>query len=302
MCWASAFVGIRAAGRDLSPGALSLARLLVGSLVLGLLVLARRPAMPARRDLAALVTCGVLWFAAYMVMLNAAERRIDAGTAAMLVNVGPILIALLAGVFLREGFPRPLVVGCGIAFSGVLVIGLATSRHGVSGGPGAVLCLLAAAAYATAVVAQKTVVGRLPALTVTWFACGVGTLVCLPFAPQLAREAQSAGGGSLAWAIYLGAFPTAIAFTTWAYALARTSAGRLGATTYLVPAIAIVLGWALLGETPPALAMLGGAVCLAGVAISRRPSLRRDLPAVETPPSTLDLDDVLRTVGSRRLD
>ena len=64
--------------------------------------------------------------------------------------------------------------------------------------------------------------------------------------------------------------PTAIAFTTWAYALARTTAGRLSATTYLVPALSILLGWALLGETPPALAFAGGTICLAGVTVSRR--------------------------------
>ena len=54
--------------------------------------------------------CGVLWLGVYNVALNAAERRVDAGTAAMLVNVGPILIAILAGTLLHgEGFPRP---GC----------------------------------------------------------------------------------------------------------------------------------------------------------------------------------------------
>ena len=36
-----------------------------------------------------IAVCGVLWFAAYSVALNAAERRLDAGTASMLVNVGP---------------------------------------------------------------------------------------------------------------------------------------------------------------------------------------------------------------------
>ena len=62
---------------------------------------------------------------------------------------------------------------------------------------------------------------------------------------------------------------------TWAYALARTDAGRLAATTYLVPATAILIGWALLGESPPSLAFLGGTVCLVGVAVSRRSALRR---------------------------
>src|SRR3954464_12937219 len=153
--WASAFVGIRSAGHHLSPGALALGRLLVGSVALGLLVLVRREPLPARRDLGRIALCGVLWFALYSVVLNAAERRVDAGTAAMLVNVGPILIALLAGVVLREGFPRPLLAGCAIAFAGAVVIGLATSAEGVDAGWGAVLCLVAAAAYAAAVVVQK---------------------------------------------------------------------------------------------------------------------------------------------------
>src|SRR5881628_35513 len=95
--WASAFVGIRSAGHHLSPGALALGRLVVGSAALGILMLARREPLPARRDLPALALCGVLWFGFYSVVLNDAEQRIDAGTASMLVNVGPILIAVLAG-------------------------------------------------------------------------------------------------------------------------------------------------------------------------------------------------------------
>jgi drug/metabolite transporter (DMT)-like permease len=57
---------------------------------------------------------------------------------------------------------------------------------------------------------------------------------------------------------------------TWAHALSKTTAGRMGATTYLVPPIAILIGWALLDESPEALAFLGGALCLAGVVITRR--------------------------------
>ncbi len=57
---------------------------------------------------------------------------------------------------------------------------------------------------------------------------------------------------------------------TWAYALSRTSAGRMGATTYLVPPIAILIAWAMLDETPPGLALAGGALCLAGVVVARR--------------------------------
>jgi drug/metabolite transporter (DMT)-like permease len=268
--WASAFVGIRAAGEDLSPGALSLARLTVGSAVLGAFVVARREQLPARRDLPLLFLIGLLWFGFYNVALNEAEQRIDAGTAAMLIAVGPIVIAVLAGLLLREGFPRALLAGCGLAFAGVVVIGVATSDLGVSAGWGTVLCVLAAVAYAVAVVAQKPLLARVPALSLTWLACSIGGLVCLPFAPRLLDELGDAKASSLAWIVYLGVFPTAIGFMTWAYALSRTSAGRMGATTYLVPPIAILIAWAMLDETPPALAVAGGALCLIGVVVARR--------------------------------
>jgi drug/metabolite transporter (DMT)-like permease len=267
--WASAFVGIRAAGEDLSGGPLALGRLLVGSAVLGAFVLARREPLPGRQDARGLLLCGVLWFGVYNVTLNEAERRVDAGTAAMLVNVGPLLLALLAGWLLREGFPRRLMVGSVVGFSGVVVIGLATSSRGVTASWGTALCLIAALAYACGVIAQKPLLARNSALTVTWVACTIGAVVCLPFAPALVDQLGRASAGTIAWTVYLGVAPTAIAFTTWAYALARSTAGRTGALTYLVPPLAILMGWGLLSETPPALAILGGALCLAGAAWAR---------------------------------
>jgi drug/metabolite transporter (DMT)-like permease len=284
--WASAFVGIRAAGEDLSPGSLTLGRLAIGSVVLGAFVLTRSGRFPGRAQLPLLVLCGVLWFGLYNLALNEAERRVDAGTAAMLVNVGPILIAVLAGFLLHEGFPRALIIGCSIAFAGVVIIGLATSERGVAAGWGAALCVAAAAFYSAAVVAQKPLLAHASAAHVTWLACLIGTAVCLPFAPTLFDELGRADGSSIAWMVYLGIFPTAIAFTTWAYALARTTAGRMGATTYLVPPIAILLSWAILSETPEVLALLGGAFCLVGVVIARRPPRLSRTPEAELRGST----------------
>jgi drug/metabolite transporter (DMT)-like permease len=271
--WSSAFVGIRYADRQLSPGALALGRLLVGSVALGALMLIRRERLPSRLALGGVLVCGVLWFGAYNLALNAAERRIDAGTASMLVNIGPILIAILAGVVLREGFPRRLFLGCLISFAGAALIGVATSRRGLDDTWGAVLCLLAALAYSVGVVAQKPALRHASALSVTWAACAIGTVSCLPYAPELVRQGGHAHASTLLWTAYLGVFPTAIGFALWAYVLARTTAGKLGSTTYLVPPLAILLGWAFLGEVPPALAIPGGALCLVGVAVARRRSM-----------------------------
>ena len=275
LAWASAFVAIRFVGGSYAPGSLALGRLLVGSLTLGVAVLlGRRWVSPTGREWALIALCGLAWFAAYNVALNAAEQRVDAGTTAMLIGVGPILIALFAGLWLGEGFPRWLVVGALVAFGGAVLVGLATSHADPSDLLGVLLCLGAAVAYAIGVLAQKPVLRRLPAVQVTWLAATIGAVGCLPFGPELMHDVAAAPAAATGWLVYLGVVPTALAFSTWAYALARMDAGRLGVSTYLVPPITIGLGAALLGEVPPVLALVGGAVCLLGVGISRRRSAR----------------------------
>jgi drug/metabolite transporter (DMT)-like permease len=268
LAWASAFVAIRGVGEDLSPGALALGRLLVGTTVLGLLMAGRGWVSPTRREWGLLAVCGVGWFGVYNVALNAAEQHLDAGTTAMLVNIGPILIAVFAGLLLGEGFPRWLVAGIAVAFAGVLLIGVAT-RSAETDLLGVALCVVAAVTYAAGVVAQKPLLRRLPGLQVTFTACATGAVCCLPWAGALVDDLSAAPAGSVAGMVYLGAVPTALAFSTWAYALSRMDAGKLGVTTYLVPPVVILLGWLLLDEVPPGLALVGGAVCLTGVALSR---------------------------------
>jgi drug/metabolite transporter (DMT)-like permease len=267
--WGSAFVAIRDAGTTLSPGSLALGRLLVALVALGAFAAIAREPLPRRRDLARIAAFGVLFLGVYSVALNAAERRVDAGTAAMLINTGPILIAILAGLFLGEGFPRRLFAGCAVAFAGCVMIGLGNSQ-GADATLGIALLILAAVAYATAVVIQKPVLARASPLQVTWLGLAAATLVCLPFAPTLVDDLNQADATAIAWMAYLGVAPTALGFATWAFALRRMNAGRLASLAYLIPVVAILLGWALLGETPPPLAAAGGALCLAGVVLARR--------------------------------
>ena len=269
--WGSAFVAIRDAGETLSPGSLALGRLLVSLVVLGVAASIWREPLPRRRDVGQIAAFGVLFLGVYSVALNAAERRVDAGTAAMLINVGPLLIAILAGIFLEEGFPRWLMAGCVLAFAGCVLIGLANTQAGSQVGLGIALLVVAACAYAVAVVIQKPVLARVSPLQVTWLGCAAGALACLPFAPVLLGELDDAGATAIGWMVYLGVVPTALGFATWAFALRRMSAGRLASLAYLIPVVAILLGWVLLGETPPWLAAVGGALCLAGVGLARRP-------------------------------
>jgi drug/metabolite transporter (DMT)-like permease len=279
LLWASAFVAIRALGDAFSPGSLTLGRLAVGALALTLIVRPGRVPLPRGRPLQLIVLYGVVWFGAYNIALNAAERDLDAGTTALIVNIGPALIALLAGFIFKEGFPKPLLIGIGVAFAGVVLIAASTDRGSSSvdtaSTAGVLLCLAAALFYAIGALAQKPALKHVdPAMSV-WLGCLVGLVVCLPFAPALVRELGDASGHDLLWLAYLGIFPTAIGFTTWSYALQRITAGQAASTTYLAPAVATLISWAVLDEVPAALAFVGGALCLTGVAITRLRPRRR---------------------------
>ena len=268
--WASAFVAIRHLGDDFSAGALSLGRTLVASVCLAVVALSRGLPRPTGRQWVSIVVIGLLWFGLYNVALNQGERSVDAGTAAMLIQVSPVLIALLAAIFLGERFTLQLGLGLALAFSGVALISVATSEGGNSDVVGVLLCLVSAVAYSISLILQKPLVGQLAAVHVTWLACTVGAISCLPFAGDLVRQAGDAPASSLWWLVYLGVFPTAIAFTTYAFALKHMSAGNLGVTTYLVPPITIVLGVIFLSEAPPTMAYAGGVLALVGVGVARR--------------------------------
>jgi drug/metabolite transporter (DMT)-like permease len=87
--------------------------------------------------------------------------------------------------------------------------------------------------------------------------------------PNRRAQARRGHGGD-------AVLPGALAYFAWAYALVRVEAARLARTLYLVPAITILLSWALLGEGPGASALAGGALAIAGVVIGREASPSSD--------------------------
>lgn len=268
LCWASAFIVIRSAGPHYDPGAMALLRMVVGSVALGIIAARKGIRLPRGRALTGVIVWGVAWFCVYNVALNQAERVVDAGTAAMVVNLAPLMVVLFGGLFLHEGFPRGLVIGAPVSFLGVVLIG---SQHlsGRVAVVGLLLALLAAVVYAGCTLAQKRLLATVDSTTLTWVGAVAGTVALLPWTPRLISDLQHAPASATLGVVYLGIFPTAIAFTTWAYVLVRSTAGRTAATTYIVPALTIVLSWLLLGEVPTWLTIIGGTLCLLGVFITR---------------------------------
>lgn len=179
-CWASAFIGIRFAGPHFSPGSLALLRMTVGAVFLGLITARLGLHLPRGKDLALTVVWGIAWFCFYNLALNQAERLIDAGTAAMVVNLAPLMVVLLAGLLLHEGFPPGLVVGAPVSFAGVVLIGSQRSGGHVQLG-GLLLALAAAVLYAGSTLLQKHLLRTVDSAILTFVGAVASVVALLPW-------------------------------------------------------------------------------------------------------------------------
>lgn len=264
--WASAFPGIRVGLEAYGPGEVALFRLLVASLVLAVYAAATRMRLPERKDLPVVALAGFLAFALYHVALNYGELTVSSGPAALLINTAPIFTALLATAFLGERLKVLGWVGMGVSLLGAAVIGL-----GEGGGtllaPGTFLILLSAVAVSVYIVVQKPYLKKYGALAFTSYAIWAGTLFTLPFLPGLLGSLTQAPVPTTLAMVYLGVFPTALAYVTYAHAMARLPASRAASYLYLVSPLAFLIAWAWLGEVPTLVSVVGSAVVLAGVVL-----------------------------------
>ena len=272
--WASAFAGIRAGLDAYGPGQIALFRFLVASAVLGVFALIRRMPLPERRDLPAVFLAGFLAFTLYHVALNYGEVAVKAGSASVLINTAPIFTALLAVAFLGERLRVLGWIGMAVSFFGAALISLGEGE-GFGLAPRAFLILVAAISSSIYFVIQKPYLLKYGALAFTTYAVWAGSLLSLPFLPGLIPQIAAAPARTTLAMVYLGVFPTAIAYATYAYAFSRMPASRAVSFLYLIPVMAYLIAWFWLGEVPTILSVIGACVTLSGVLIVNTLGRRR---------------------------
>ncbi len=273
LLWSSAFVGIRYAVQDYPPGSLALLRFLIASALLGGYVLLTKPRSSGNaaslKDWGAFFALGATGVFGYHVALNFGEQTVAAGAASLLVNTTPLFTVLLAVFFLGERLSVRGGLGLAVAFAGASMVALGAA-NGLTLDKGAVLVLLAAVVQAFYFALQKPMLRRFGALELTTRCIWCGTLLLLVFLPELVSTLRDAPLSSTLVVLFLGVGPSCFAYVAWAHIVSKMSVSKAVGFLYLVPALALGIGYLVLGETPTLLALAGGAVTILGVVLVRK--------------------------------
>lgn len=265
--WGSAFPAIKLGLEGLSVPHLTLMRHLVASACfVPVLLLLRRRMLPALRDVPVFFLMGFLGIFVYHVALNVGELRVSAGATSLIIAAAPAITALLAWLFRGERLPALGWAGSATSFVGVALIVVGDSRD-VGLDPFAFFVLISAVATSFYFILQKPMFDRYRAVEVTAWATWAGTVPMVLFLPGLPSALATVDASALLASVYLGIFPSAIAYTLFAFALSLAPITLVTAYLYSVPVFSLLFSWWVLGEVPTLLTLAGGAVAIGGIAV-----------------------------------
>jgi drug/metabolite transporter (DMT)-like permease len=266
LAWASAFPAIRAGLQGFGPVELGAARFAIAALPAALFLLITRPGLPKLGELWRFATGGLFFVCLYTILLNIGEQSVSAGPASFIINVNPIITALMAIALLGERFGKWAWAGTFLSFAGIGLIALGEGSE-MKIDLGALLILGAAFCNSITTIVQKPLFQRHKPLTVSAWNMVIGAVLLAPALPDVVAQIPAASTQALLSAVYLGIVPSLIAYGTWAIVLSRMPASRASNFMYCVPPVATLIGFLWLGETPGLLGILGGALALGGVAL-----------------------------------
>jgi drug/metabolite transporter (DMT)-like permease len=274
MCviWGIPYLLIKVAVRELSPSMLVFTRTGAAALLLLPLAASRGELRPVARRWLPLLAFAAVEIAVPWLLLSTAEQRLSSSLSGLLIAAVPLVgavIAWLTGRSEQLGLRNLAGLGLGVVGVGALV-GL--DVKGASAGALAEMALVVVG-YAVGPVILSRFLSDLPALGVIALSLGVTTLVYAPIA-GFQLPAGFPAGRVIASVAALAVVCTALAFLLFFALIAEIGPVRATVITYVNPAVAGVLGVAVLGEAFTAGMGIGFALILAGSLLAthrRRP-------------------------------
>lgn len=271
LLWSAGFAVAKIGLLHAGPFTLLGLRYLIAVLVLLPLIPILKPPLPGRRAVMDIAVTGFLIQVVYFGLCYIAFKSgVSAGGVAIIVCLQPILVSLVAPRLVGERISPLRWLGLALGMAGALTVILA--RSGISTEPA--LGVLAAIGGLIGITAGTLYEKRfgaaqhpVPANIIQY---GVGALFALPLA--IFAEGLSADWSTEFFAVmaYLVIGNSLVAITLLLAMIRAGEVARVSALFYLVPPLAALFAWPLLGEAMPPLAWAGMALAAMGVMLARR--------------------------------
>ena len=266
--WSSSFPAVKYVLDYYSPGALMLFRFLIASaLLMGYCVIKKVPP-PHKKALPLFIMSGFIGLFLYMWTFNTGADMVISGISSFIISSAPVYTLILSVIFLKEKAGLMTWAGVIISFLGLAAIS-ATEITDMQLNIGIWILLIAALTTSIYNIFQKMILRKYSVMQATAYPIAFGTLFMLIFLPEFLYEFPEAPMRANVIVIYLAVFPAALAYFLWGYALAAVEKViYVTSFLYLTPFLSSVLGFFWLGETMPALAILGGVVVVVGMVVT----------------------------------
>jgi len=292
MCviWGIPYLLIRVAVRDLSPASVVFYRTAVAALLLLPIAVRRGGLFDVFRRWRPLLFFTVIEVTAPWWLLSASEQHLSSALTGLLLAAVPLFgvgLSRLTGS--AEVFDRVRLVGLGLGVVGVgSLVGLQIEHvNGLAVGG----VLIVALCYAAGPLVLSRRLADLPSVGVTFASLAVTTVVWA--APAALTTPSHVGGKVIASMIGLAVVCTAAAFIIFFALIAEVGPTRATVITYVNPAVAILLGVAVLGEHFTLGMAVGFPLVIAGSVLATR----RPVPVTGLPPADPGQDSPLATVS-----
>jgi drug/metabolite transporter (DMT)-like permease len=246
---------------------------LAALVLLALMLPGRGRVLPARGSRIGPVMLGLLGNVVYQLLFILGVARTSAGNASLLLATSPAWTVLLSFAAGQERPPAPVWIGVAATLTGTIL--LVTSGGEVGFGlatlQGDLLLIASAVAWAIYTVGSRPLVQRHGAMPVTAWTLWVGTpvLVVLGLPGLVALPAGTLTPGVWGAVAYAGILSISVAYLLWNRGIRRLGNARAALYSNLVPVVALVAAWVTLGERPTAAQLMGAAVILAGLTVTR---------------------------------
>lgn len=273
--WASTTVGIRKVATEFPPFQLLFLRFAIASIALLPVAFFSRIRLPGKKDFWRIGITAIVGIGICNVCLNVGLRIMGSATASFIVSTGPIFVAILSVLFLKEKISIPGWIFIFISFSGIGII-LIGENGRLQFTPGIFFVLLAAISQAVYIVFQKPLFAKYSSIEIICYSIWIVTLAMIPFEWESIGRLNNVKKPILFAVVYLGVFPGSVAYLAWGLVLSRVLASRAAPFLFIVPFFSILIGYFWLHELPKPLAIAGGIVITLGLTLFYRSEIKQN--------------------------